>query len=205
MEEGIKKKKSGLGTTGMILGIVGVCTSFIPIINNLSFVCGVVGFILALISLCKKASIGQSIAGIVLCILACVFTISAQSSLSKSIDKSFNEWNENMDKLTGNSTEKILAEDLDVTIGELKSKTTYGITETELPVTVTNKKNEKQSYSIQIEAVKEDGTRIDTDTVFASNLNAGQSQELKAFIFVTSDKVQDLKSATFKILEVSEY
>ena len=33
MEE---NKKSGLGTAGLVLGIIGVCTSFIPIINNLS-------------------------------------------------------------------------------------------------------------------------------------------------------------------------
>ena len=201
MEEKKEKKKSGLGTAGMILGIVGVCTSFIPIINNLSFVCGVVGFILALISLCKKASIGQSIAGIVLCIFACVFTISAQNSLSQSL----NEWSSDIDKWAGNSTEKILAEDIDVAIGDFKTKTTYGFTETELPVTITNKTNNKQSFSVQIEAVKSDGTRIDTDTVYASNLNGGQSQELKAFTLVTSDKVSDLKNATFKILEVSEY
>lgn len=30
-------KKSGFATAGIVLGIIGICTSFIPIINNLSF------------------------------------------------------------------------------------------------------------------------------------------------------------------------
>lgn len=33
MEE---RKKSGFGTAGLVLGIIGVCTSFIPIVNNVS-------------------------------------------------------------------------------------------------------------------------------------------------------------------------
>ena len=198
MEE---KRKSGLGTAGMVLGIVGVCTSFIPIINNLSFVCGIVGFILALISLCKKASIGKSITGVILCLLACIITVSAQQSLSDSL----NTLSEDLNKISGDSTEKVLAEDVNVTIGELKVTTSYGIADTELPVTITNKTNEQKSFSIQIEAISADGTRIDTDTVYASNLNAGQSQVLKAFVLVTSDKIDSLKSATFNIVEASSY
>ena len=38
-------QKSGLCTAGLVLGIVGMCTSFIPIINNLSFFLGVLAII----------------------------------------------------------------------------------------------------------------------------------------------------------------
>lgn len=51
MEE---KKKSGLATAGMVLGIVGICTSFIPFINNLSFIMAIIAFIFGIISLVKK-------------------------------------------------------------------------------------------------------------------------------------------------------
>ena len=61
MEE---RKKSGFGTAGLVLGIIGVCTSFIPIVNNVSFVLGLIGGILAIVSLIKKASKGQAIAGV---------------------------------------------------------------------------------------------------------------------------------------------
>ena len=64
-----EKKKSGFGTAGLVLGIIGICTSFIPIVNNLSFVLGLIGVILAIVSLIKKASKGQAIAGVILCIL----------------------------------------------------------------------------------------------------------------------------------------
>ena len=51
MEE---KKKSGFATAGLVLGIIGICTSIIPIINNLSFILGIIGAIFAIISLIKK-------------------------------------------------------------------------------------------------------------------------------------------------------
>lgn len=46
-------KSSGLATAGLVLGIVGVCTSFIPIINNLSFILGVLAIIFGLVSIKK--------------------------------------------------------------------------------------------------------------------------------------------------------
>ena len=47
MEE---KKKSGLSTAGLVLGIIGICTSFMPIINNLSFVMGVLAIVFGVIA-----------------------------------------------------------------------------------------------------------------------------------------------------------
>ena len=49
-----KNTKSGIATAGLVLGIIGVCTSFMPIINNLSFVMGIIAVILGLIAI-KKA------------------------------------------------------------------------------------------------------------------------------------------------------
>ena len=33
----MENKKSGLATAGLVLGIIGICLSFIPIINNAAF------------------------------------------------------------------------------------------------------------------------------------------------------------------------
>ncbi len=59
MSEHSEKEKSGFGTASLVLGIIGICTSFIPIINNLSFVLGLMG--LLFISSIKKASKGRTI------------------------------------------------------------------------------------------------------------------------------------------------
>lgn len=195
-------QKSGFATAGLVLGIIGICTSFIPIVNNLSFVLGLMGGIFAIISLIKKASKGQAIAGIILCVLAMVITINSQKALSDSL----NEVSSSLDKATGASTEEILANDVNVELGDFKvTKDSYGITDTKLTVKVTNKTNEKKSFSFHIEAVDSSGTRIDEDYVYANDLGAGQSQNFDTFNLVSSDKVNQLKNATFKIIEASMY
>ena len=45
MSEHSEKEKSGFGTASLVLEIIGICTSFIPIINNLSFVLGLMGLL----------------------------------------------------------------------------------------------------------------------------------------------------------------
>lgn len=83
MEE---KKKSGLATAGMVLGIVGACTSFIPIVNNISFILGILAIIFGIIEIIKKAGRGKAIAGLVLGIIAIVITINMQKAVSDALD-----------------------------------------------------------------------------------------------------------------------
>ena len=187
MEE---KKKSGFATAGLVLGIIGICTSFIPILNNISFILGLIGILFGIVSLIKKASKGQAI------------TISSQQALSESLDTI----GKNLDKATGNSTEEVLTNDVDVQIGEFEvSKGEYGIIDTQLVVKVTNKTSETKSFNIQIEAVNADGSRITSDYIYANSLNAGQSQDFKLFEYVESEKLDAMKNATFKIVEASMY
>ena len=199
MEE---KKKSGFATAGLVLGIIGICTSFIPIVNNLSFVIGAIGVIFAVISLVKKASKGQAIAGVILCVLAIVITINSQKALSDSL----NEVSANLDKASGASTEEVLANDANVELGKFEvTKDSYGMTDTKLTVKVTNKTTEKKSFNFHIEAVDATGARINEDYVYANDLAAGQSQSFDIFTYVSSDKLNSMKNATFKIIEASMY
>ncbi len=195
-------KKSGFATASLVLGIIGICTSFIPIVNNLSFILGLIGVIFSIISLIKKASKGQAIAGLILCILAIVITVNSQKTLSDSL----NEVSANLDKATGASTEEILANDVNVELGNFEViKGSYGITDTKLTVKVTNKTTEKKSFSFHIEAVDSTGSRINEDYVYANDLAAGQSQSFDIFTLITSDKINTMKNATFKIIEASMY
>ena len=203
MEE---KKKSGFGTASLVLGIIGICTSFIPIVNNLSFVLGLIGGIFAIVSLIKKASKGQAIAVIILCVLAMVITVNSQKALSDSLSNSLNEVSANLDKATGSSTEEILANDVDAQLGNFEvTNGSYGIKDTKLTVKVTNKTSEKKSFNLHIEAVDASGARINEDYVFANDLSAGQSQNFDIFTYVSSDKLSAMQNATFKIVEASMY
>ena len=192
---------SGLATASLVLSIIGICLSFIPIINNVSFFLGIIAIIFAIIELIKKVGKGKAIAGLIIGILAIVITMNLQSTWSKAL----NETTKNLPKASGSSTDEILKDDLDVTIGNFEmTKETYSTT-TSLPVTLKNKSSSSQSFNVQIEAIYSNGTRILTDNVYASNLSANQTQNFKAFQFVESDKLNELKNATFRIVEISMY
>ncbi len=192
---------SGLATASLVLSIIGICLSFIPIINNVSFFLGIIAIIFAIIELIKKVGKGKAIAGLIIGILAIVITMNLQSTWSKAL----NETTKNLSKASGSSTDEILKDDLDVTIGNFEmTKETYSTT-TSLPVTLKNKSSSSQSFNVQIEAIDSNGTRILTDNVYASNLSANQTQNFKAFQFVESDKLNELKNATFRIVEISMY
>ena len=199
MEE---KKKSGLATAGLILGIIGICTSFIPIINNISFVLGLIGAIMGIIALIKKTGKNQAIAGIILCILAVIITVNSQKALTDTL----NEVSTNLDKATGSSTEEVLKNDVNVELGNFEvTEDNYGLVNTKLTVKVTNKTGEKKSFNLHIEAVDASGARIDEDYVYANDLAAGQSQSFDIFTYVSSDKLNAMQNATFKIVEASMF
>ena len=198
----MENKKSGFGTAGLVLGIIGICTCFIPIINNASFIMGLLGIIFGIICLVKKASKGKAITALILGILSIIITLSLQSSWSNTLDNISNDLN----TLSGDNTEEVLKNNVDVSFGNFEViEEEYGFTDTKIEVKITNKSNEKKSFSIQIEAIDDNGTRIDTDTIYINNLGAGQSQTEKAFTYVSSEKIESLKKAKFNVVEVSMY
>ncbi len=195
-------KKSGFATAGLVLGIIGICTSFIPIINNLSFVLALIGIVFGIVSLTKRASKGMATAGIIICILTIIITINSQKALSDSLDTVSKE----LDKATGSSTEEVLANDVEVTLGNLEvKKGQYGMTDTKMLVHVKNKTSETKSFNIQVEAVDTTGARINQDYIYANNLGTGQEQDFEIFTYISSDKLEAMQNATFKIVEASMY
>lgn len=194
-------QKSGLCTAGLVLGIIGVCTSFIPIINNLSFFLGVLAVIFGLVSI-KRASKGKMIATIILGILSIVITLMMQKATSDTLDTISNS----IDNMSGGNTDQVLNTEVDVKLGDFEvTEGDYGLTNTKLTVTVTNKTNETKSFNIQIEAVDENGNRINQDYIYANNLTAGQSQNFDLFQYVSSEQIDAMKNATFNIVEASSY
>lgn len=201
MASHVESQKSGICTAGLVLGIVGLCTSFIPIVNNVSFVLGILAVVFGLISI-KKASKGKMIATIILGILAIAITLNVQKAASDALDAV----SDNLDTATGANTEEVLANDVDVLLGEFEvTEGEYGIDETKMTVKVTNKTNETKSFTIQVEATDLEGNRINQDYIYANNLTAGQSQNFDIFKFITSDKIDAMKNANFKVVEASMY
>lgn len=198
-------KKSGLATAGLVVGIVGICLSFIPVVNNAAFVLGALAVIFSVITLIKKASVGKSVTALVLGILAIVITIVMQNAFVKAVDDAFDGLSSSLNNMTGENTDEITEKYMDVTFGKFEVKDDDFITDTKLTVTVKNKSKEKKSFSVNIEAIDENGTRIETDTVYVDGLGAGQSQNFEAFTLITDEKIEKLKNAEFRVYEASMY
>ena len=91
MSEATTTKTSGLAVAGLVLGILAAATSFLPIINNLSFFIALIGGVLAAISLVgairgKHSSKGLAIAGVVLAVVSFVVVLATQSMYKSAID-----------------------------------------------------------------------------------------------------------------------
>lgn len=196
--------KSGLATAGMVLGIIGVVFAAVPIVNNAAFVVGALALVFGIVWLVKsrteEVKRGKAITAVVLGALTVVIVLVTQYAYGQVLNKV----SDNLSKSTGDQTAQILKSDATVTLGQFAVTGDQYMTNTELPVTVVNKTNEKKSFTIHVEAVDASGNRITDDTVYANDLNAGQKQDFKAFTLVTSDKVDALKTAKFNIVTVSE-
>lgn len=162
----------------------------------------------------KSAGIGALVGFItkivisIVCVILCfVFASSIIGNIASEIKS--NDIKQNIpvmgDILNEESTEDILEKYVDVTFGDFKVSDNGYYSETSLDVTVKNKAEKQYSYYITIEAVDADGARIETDMIYADRLNSGQEIHMTAFEYVEQKKTEQLKNATFKVLEINKY
>lgn len=205
----MEKKNSGLGIASMVLGILAVVGCWIPYLNILSFVLGFIALILGIVALCKKSKPAMPIVGLVLSIIAFglgVMINGATTLVLQETGKELEKTSKELDKITGDSTETVLKEDVEINLGSLSIITNeYGWNDTEMLVTVKNITNKKKSYNFHIEAVDASGNRIEEDYVYVNNLAPGQTTTEKIFTYISDDKIDAMRSATFKIVEASAY
>lgn len=66
---------NGIGTAGLVMGIVSAALCWIPFVNVVVFITGLLGFIFSLIGVCRRnvTGKGKAIAGLILSIVAVVF------------------------------------------------------------------------------------------------------------------------------------
>ncbi len=187
----------------------------------LGFFIPIVGLILYLIyeekkpkrakSAVKGALIGfitKIILSIILVILNVVFTTSIFNNMFNNI---LGDSESNIpaigDVFREETADEILEKYVDVSFGEFKVTNNGYFSETTLDITVKNKAEKQCTYYITIEAVDANGARIETDTIYADSLGAGQEIYLTAFehVHVEQEKLNQLKSATFRVLEINKY
>ncbi len=208
------ERKSGLAIAGFIIAILAILGSWVPILNNVSFFFAIISLIFGIIGFVaikkgKRVGQGLAVATIILSVVTGGIVVATQLFYGKVVDGVSKSVTDSVNDFDGTNTDKLLKNSVDVTLGAFlfnpgeEAAYTYDDT-TELPLTIKNKASEKASYSVKIEAVDASGTRIADDTVYVTDLNSGQSVSEKVFKYVDSGKLEALKTATFKILEVSK-
>lgn len=85
---------SAMAITGFVIGLVALLTSFLPFINNFSFILGLLALIFSIVGLVgcargKKKGKGLAIAALIISILSCVVVLWSQSVYSAAIDDAF--------------------------------------------------------------------------------------------------------------------
>ena len=178
----MEKRNTGLSIAGLVLGIIAIVFSFIPYINVISYITGILALIFGIVALVSKNSKkGLPIAAIILAII----TFFIASNMNGAANKAIKDTSKELDKATGSSTEEVLKKDVQVTLGKFEATTDeYGITESQLVVTVKNITSKKQSYDFHIEAVDSSGKRVADDYVIINDLGPGQTTTEKIFKLV---------------------
>ena len=210
-----KKKKqepTGMYTAGFVLGIIGVVFSFIPACYWIGMILGILALIFGIIGLTRKvegykpvtATILGAISLIVSIIMMILWINVWNAAINTVLDP--NLWNDLIEyssSYSDASTEDVLNNYAKVEILGYQEEED-GLSDGALLVKVTNISSDRNSYSLSIEAVDEDGLRLESDDAYVESLAPGQSTTIKTFKYslLTLDA---LKSSTFRVFKASVY
>ena len=215
-EESVKRygvqSTNTMPNVALVLGIVGICTACIPVVNFASLVLGVLAAIFGVIGLCKKLEFGKSVAALVLGIFSVILMIMMYASVFFFVNWVITEGQSTEESApldepgdaTEDQTAEILADMLDVRFGTFNVE--EGIAnelETSLIVTVTNKSGGVQSFDITVDAYDLHGRVIATETFYADELEPWQGQRFAIFDSVDEEDIPGLQAATFRVAKVS--
>lgn len=180
------KSKSAMAIAGFVLGCVALLTSFIPIVNNLSFVLALLGLIFAIVGLVgvvkgKKSGKGLAIAALAICVVSGAVVLATQSAYSAALDAA------NPSSTVSSSAQPAedtsASSDFSVSDEQL-NKDTYSTTVTG---TLTNNTGKDLSYvGVTYALYDKDGNLIDNAYANATSLKAGASWKFEAYV-VTAD------------------
>lgn len=173
--------RSGMAVAGLVLGVVALATSFLPIVNNLSFIIALVGLVLAIVGTVatvrgKKRGKGMAIASVVLNALALIIVLATQSMYSAAIDEAIVSSEEVAVEAPAASLEaepagdapeeeEYIIENVEMTADEFS---------TTISGTLTNATDKQVGYiQLSYTLYDADGAQIGTAFANTSNLDAG--------------------------------
>lgn len=208
------KRAHPFGVVALTLGIVAAVFCWIPLLHVLAFCCAGVALVFSIICLVKKRSVAQSVTALVLSFVALVLSVLLTLSL---VDNPLGFLNFatdlNDDRYEGytydpywgdyslETPEDVLRLALEIDYGEYVNED-GGF----LPVTLTNTSDFTQTYRLYFEAVDENGDRLAyDDTVYVTELAAGQSYTVDIFTNVSRTKREEMKTATVRLTYASTY
>lgn len=214
-DKGSRESRSVLAIVGLVVGVVALATSFMPFINNMSFVLGIVGLAFAVVGLVgilrgRHSGRGLAIASIVINVLALVFVLASQSAYSSAIDNAFvntsdgsaasssagpgnasNAGSQAGNAASGSSDKYSIAD-------EQLSKDSYSSTVTG---TFTNTSGKELSYvNLTYTLYDADGNQVGNAYASTNNLADGSSWKYEAYCDADASKI-----ATYKLADVSAY
>ena len=186
------KGTSGMAIAGLVLGILAAVSSWIPIVNNLSFILGAIGLILSIVGVVgtvrgKRAGKGLAIAALVINLVACGIVLAMQSAMSAAID----------DATSGMvSTENVSVQPEDAAAdapAPTADDPAYAITDVQMTgddysVTIsgtfTNNSDAEVSYvQVSYRLLDAEGAQIGTAYANTNNLPAGGTWKFEAMGF----------------------
>lgn len=206
-EQRATKGTSGMAITGLVLGIVAAVGSWIPIINNFSFVLAGIGVILSLVGLVttmrgRHTGKGLAIAAVAANAVAIAVVLITQSAMSAAIDEATtpDASTENVQVQTdvaGQGSDDA-AEQAYAISDESMTGDDYSVT---ITGTFANNSDEEISYvQVSYRLLDADGAQIGTALANTNNLPADGSWKFEA---VGLEGVDDV--ASFELAEVTGF
>lgn len=203
------KGTSGMAIAGLVLGILAAVSSWIPIVNNLSFILGAIGLILSIVGVVgtvrgKRAGKGLAIAALVINLVACGIVLAMQSAMSAAID----------DATSGMvSTENVSVQPEDAAAdapAPTADDSAYAITDVQMTgddysVTIsgtfTNNSDAEVSYvQVSYRLLDAEGAQIGTAYANTNNLPAGGTWKFEAMGFEPLSSV-----ASYELADVTGF
>lgn len=200
-----KAESTGLYTAGLVLGIIGVVFAFIPLCYGIAYILGALALIFGIIGLVKKAEGHKALAATILGAVALIVGIVMNVIAVKTAEEFVDLWGEEVvNTLLEDYDDDVLDTKVKVVLGKYQDAKDDTWSDKALPVTVTNISDKTLSFSISVEAVDENGNRIDEDTFYATELAPGQSYTEETFDWSSVDE-DVLEQATFRVYRANSY
>lgn len=203
------KGTSGMAIAGLVLGILAAVSSWIPIVNNLSFILGAIGLILSIVGVVgtvrgNRTGKGLAIAALVINLVACGIVLAMQSAMSAAID----------DATSGMvSTENVSVQPEDAAAdapAPTADDPAYAITDVQMTgddysVTIsgtfTNNSDAEVSYvQVSYRLLDAEGAQIGTAYANTNNLPAGGTWKFEAMGFEPLSSV-----ASYELADVTGF